>query len=321
MKILLIGPGNQPGRTECYITRAFRRAGHTVSVFDNLRWYKCLGRSLNAALRAQAAFFHPDLVFFTRARHCDPELVNRLCQSRRSACWYFDAPREIPESLLQMARGVDTLFITSDGQREEYRRRGVRNVLFLPQACDAELHRMAPAAEEHEYRLSFVGTIGKNSYRDQFLREVAARMPLHVWGKNEPQDGGSLVVHRTHLYDDSLSAVIGRSFAILGVNYYEHMNDIRRYASNRIWLTLGCGGFFIGYRAPSFDEVVPEGVYAEYFSSPDELLEKVSYYRENPAQRDAIRKRAYEWVHRNHTYDNRIRNVLASRSFFEEVED
>ncbi len=318
MKILLIGPGTRPGKTEHYILRALLRAGHDVSVFDNIGWYKKIGRSLNAVLRLQAFTVKPDLVLFTRARHCDPEVIHRICRNRRSISWYFDAPDSIPTDYLEMVQNIDALFITSTGQKDEYLKRGVKRVFFLPQACDGELHRMETDSTGTHYPLSFVGSIGKSSYRDDFLESIAQRVPLHVWGNNHHSEEFNFVVHDTALRDQSLSTVIGRSQAVLGVNYYEYMNSLECYGSNRIWLTLGCGGFFIGYRTPEFARVVPEGKFAEYYSSPEELFDKLYYYDRHTSQREVIRKQAYEWVHTYHTYQNRIRNLLDLRSYFEE---
>lgn len=317
MKILLIGPGNRQGKTEHYILRALLRAGHDVSVFDNIYWHKKIGRSLNTVLRLQAYTANPDLVLFTRARHCDPDVIRKISRNRLSISWYFDAPNPIPFDYLEMVREVDALFITSMGQKSEYLKHGVKNVFFMPQACDSELHRMDSDTSNIEYPLSFVGSVGKDSHRDSFLQLVSQRMPLHVWGKNGCSNGFDFEIHDTHLRDRSLGTVIGKSYAVLGLNYYQYMNSLECYASNRIWLTLGCGGFFIGYRTPGFERVVPEGKFAEYFSSCDELFDKLYYYREHPIQRECIRKRAYEWVHCYHTYENRIRSLLEMRSYFD----
>ena len=54
-----------------------------------------------------------------------------------------------------------------------------------------------------------------------------------------------------------------------------------------------------------------EGVDAEFFRTPEELVDKVRFYLAHPAAREAVARRGYERVHQDgHDVDSRVRRML-----------
>ncbi|MBD3243927.1 MAG: glycosyltransferase [Chitinivibrionales bacterium] len=311
MKVLVIGPADRIHRTEHYILRGFVSAGHEVRHVSTSRLSWLPGRSADALLERFVKRFDPEYVLSTRARGVAPDTLARISHGRRAAMWYFDAPPQIPADVLEKARAIGTLFVTNRGHLPYYREQGVKRALFLPQACDARYHRSRPPRGGLRYRLSFIGKVGSEESRRAFLTEVGGREELHVWGRdNAPAD--AYTVHRRAVYNRTLTKVVGESLAVVGVNSFESMNHIEAYASNRVWLTLGCGGFYIGYRAPHIERVVSEE-YCQYYQDTDELIERVSYYAAHPGERERIREAGYRWVHAHHTYRHRVENLLGFR--------
>jgi len=229
--------------------------------------------------------------------------------------WFFDAPVEVPQRVLALAKAAGNLFLTSTGQIEWYRSNGIRNVRFLPQACDSVVHHEIPGPLLFD--ISFIGNAGISAYRHEFLCKAAERFQVHVWGLQNKGEMAPLITHCKRIVNTGLAKVIGSTKIILGLNSYNAMNAVYHSTSNRIWLTLGCAGFFIGYRTPGITDLVPEGKYAEFFENADELFDKIEYYSNHQEQRDRIRKDGYTWAHAHHTYEKRIQNLLDLRGFYD----
>ncbi len=313
MKVLIIGPAHKRNRTEHYIARGFSAAGHRVRHFSGsgLTWLP--GGTADRMLERIVRSWQPEYVLSTRARGVRPETLARICRGRSSAMWYFDAPPEIPDDVLDKACAMGTLFLTNRGHAEYYRSRGVKRVLFLPQACDDAYHRYRPLHGGTRYQLSFVGKAGSEQSRQQFLDMAGQHLDVHVWGEaNDPSAGYHL--HRKPVYNHRLASVIGASHAVLGANSFASMDTVEAYASNRVWLTLGCGGFYVGHRNPGIEDVVPHQ-YAQYYANVEELVEKVLYYECHADKREAIRTDGCRWAHAFHTYRHRVANLVAFREF------
>ncbi len=315
MKILLIGAAGKPNRTEYYIRRAFERAGHRTSWFDNNRWRSMPKAAIGMLLRLVVHVKRPGFVLVTKGRHLEPAALKRALRRTRSAMWYFDAHEKPPESVLRLAAAVDTLFLTNRGQMQPYRDAGAKSILFLPQGCDSEAHVPVREDCEERYQVSFVGNALSSPYRAGLLAELSEHFEVHLWGQRNTEPCGNCIAHATHTANRELARVIRQSGVVIGCNAFESLNVLESYASNRVWLTLGCGGFFLGHRNPGMDTVVPTGEYCDSYGSVRELIEKTHYYLERPALRYKMRDAAAAWVHGGHTFEHRIRNLLATREY------
>jgi spore maturation protein CgeB len=76
-------------------------------------------------------------------------------------------------------------------------------------------------------------------------------------------------------------------------------NEVEGYWSNRLWLTLGCGGFFMTSYVPGIEK---------YFKNKTHLL--IEEYLSKPAERLRIARQGYEFVHKHHTFHHFAERVL-----------
>lgn len=86
------------------------------------------------------------------------------------------------------------------------------------------------------------------------------------------------------------------------------------YWSDRLWETLGRGGFLIMPYVKGMEKYVEDGVHLRFyeFGNFKQLKYLIDYYLNNPEERDKIRKQGHEHVKQNHTYHNRWQEVLAT---------
>lgn len=73
---------------------------------------------------------------------------------------------------------------------------------------------------------------------------------------------------------------------------------------------MGCGGFLISDFQADFGELfIPDEDYV-FYTTPEDLYEKVGYYLEHEEKRERIARNGYEKVKAKHTYDHRVNEIL-----------
>jgi spore maturation protein CgeB len=79
----------------------------------------------------------------------------------------------------------------------------------------------------------------------------------------------------------------------------------------RSFETPACGAFMLAERTAEHQEFFEEGHEAEFFESPDELAEKVTYFRFHNIRRKYIARNGYEKVTEgHHTYADRLEEIV-----------
>lgn len=105
--------------------------------------------------------------------------------------------------------------------------------------------------------------------------------------------------------------VWGREFAsacylskvVVGDNF---TNSVSGYWSDRVYLTLACGGFFLTAYVPGLENVFENHKHLVWWKDLDELASLLSWYLPQEKKRKAIALEGYRLVHSRHTYNHRI---------------
>lgn len=88
--------------------------------------------------------------------------------------------------------------------------------------------------------------------------------------------------------------------------------DYPDYWSDRVYETLGRGGFLIHPYISGMGEHFEDGKHLKFYTYNDfeQLQGLIDYYLEHPEEREAIRRQGQEHVKANHTYMNRWATIL-----------
>ena len=88
--------------------------------------------------------------------------------------------------------------------------------------------------------------------------------------------------------------------------------DYPYYWSDRVYETLGRGGFMIHPYIKGMEEHFEDGKHLVFykFGDFDDLKKKIDYYLEHPEEREKIQLAGHEHVKANHTYMNRWATIL-----------
>ncbi len=328
MRILLIG-SHRTERIERGVERAFRRAGHRTLLVDDRRLRRTVGLRLTQRwVLAAARRFRPDFIFFSKALGLTLETAAALARDVPSALWYQDPQwhrdAHLPEiaHTVAIGRHVGTFFVT--GFEREWAALDL-NAKLLPSAADLAIRPVAPTAA-YASDVSFIGTgpgvrhagTGFAPERAEFLATVAGRLGpsvrVRVWGggwdsyRERVEWGGRPVFGR------DLSRVCSSSAIVLGINP-ARAAGATYYTSDRIWMMILGGAFYLGRRSPGLDHLLIDGTHCAWYDDVDGCVAAIRHYLAHPADRARIRTAGEQLVRAHHTFDSRVEYLLSGREW------
>jgi len=282
MKIVYLGNHNPYAlNTEKKVVKAFHQLGHTVDQVDERNWniYDLIKRTKVSDL----FLFHKGIRFGKSLRDLVDLLSHVPC---KKALWYFDYVWQERERFMEIvAPLVDYGFMT-DGSF--VKRSGHDNLIILRQGCEKQ--RKGKKKKKYEYDIVFTGSIFgsreilvnglKKNYGDRFKHFD------NVFGRE--------------FYDLCASAKI-----MVAPKFPS--NDF--YWSNRIYETLGAGGFLIHPKCEGLKEEYEEYKHFVPYVDGDHLKYLIDYYLERPKEREKIAKAGREHTLKNYTYKHRVKEL------------
>lgn len=141
--------------------------------------------------------------------------------------------------------------------------------------------------------VSFIGSI--YTKRRQVLRRELEQYDFKKWG--EPDD---------QVWGREFAAVCYLSKIVAGDNF---VNDVAGYWSDRVYLTLGCGGFFLTAYVEGLEREFENHKHLVWWHDFKEMRHWIEYYLPREAERKAIARAGYDLVHSRDTYDHRIQTM------------
>lgn len=328
MKILLYGLFTPDALEWCY-ARAFGALGHRIVPFDVTtegrmpalrnrlvhrltrnhfgarRW---LSQALNAHLLAKVRREKPDLFLAFRGDFLMPETVRQV---RASGCKivvfnpdnpFPPAPSARPEHLLA-APEADLYLIWSAALAERLRAVGVKKAQFFPFGWDPTLHPCQPSGGSKAHEVVFIGNWDRK--REVFLEEITRHFPLKIWGNRTWQirtkRGSRLKAcwQGEPVVGAAFSEVVAHSAVVLNVFRQQHAPG---GVVMRTFEAPGAGGFLLSEGNDEVRALFPEGETGAYFTDVRDCVERLRYWLNHPADREALARRAHERVAGNFTY-------------------
>ena len=315
MRILLIGSDN-PWRMEAAVERAMRRAGHETLLIDDRRTKRLFGWKLTQHLvKWQAVRFAPEFVFLSKCLALDPETAGEIIGDLPNAMWYHDpqwhADLDRPDiaHIAAVGKLARTFFVT--GFEEEWRANGL-NAFFLPAAGDSGI---TPVPYEKAYAsdIAFIGT-GYDPARAELLMGIASKFEVRVWGPGWEPWQAQLNWSGRPVEGREFAAVCSSSGITLGINPARAAGGVS-YTSDRTWMVMLGGGFYLADRTPGVAAMLREGEHCAFYSGVESCLAECERYLRMTDERQVIRRHGEKFVREHHTYDQRITNILENRRF------
>jgi len=267
----------------------------------------------------------PDILWLDKAITIKPETIKNIKKISKRIKIVGYSPdnmgRFINRSFYftRSLKFYDHFYTTKSHGVKEFKKYGVKKVFFVNNSFDPHTHKkifLNKKKNRFKASVGFIGTWEKN--RAKIMNFIAhSGINIKWWGS---------VSNRHYLlqklyHDDNITKF---NSTLLGKDYTKAINsfdiaicflrkDNKDFQTTRSVEIPACGTFMMAERTKEHQSLFKEGVEAEFFSSKEELLEKIRYYLENKDKRNQIaragRKRCEKSGYSN---DKVIKKILLS---------
>src|SRR3990167_2342363 len=140
----------------------------------------------------------------------------------------------------------------------------------------------------------------------EWLKEINKAFPVKIfsWNHEEWIKEGFADVEPA-VYGEDFALKVAESKIILGFNVNDHCWG---YWSNRTGKVLTVGGFLLYRYVFGMELFLRDG--CDYFSSPQEAIEKIDYYLKFPEKREEVAQRGYEIGRDRFTSKARVKELM-----------
>lgn len=331
MKVLFSGHHNPHFFTITeYLEKAIGIQGHDLFVFED-RQHLISGRIrrvipfldrldlkfINQRMLALAASTKPDMAVVTGGHRISSETVRKL-KERGVVCilWTIDAPLHF-QPIIEVAPFYDHIFCQGTEAVELLDNAGIRGAHWLPMACDPDYHYPVDCSvadkEKYGSDVVFVGSY----YSDRAdLFEKLVGFDLAIWGPGwdslAPDSPLRRCVRGAHTIPSEWLKIYSASKIVLATHYHDQQNRFPVYqASPRIFEALACRAFVLCDDQRDVFPLFKDGIDLVKFTDWTDLLAKVQHYLAHPEERRAIAVQGEKTVLARHTYQDRIKELLA----------
>jgi hypothetical protein len=320
------------------------RGVHTIEPWTRATWLRrqvqrrlqrgSVVDAINHSVLDAALGFKPDLVWAEKQEYLRLDTIEAMRKTGARLVHftpdpYFSLPWKRTRLMDESLSAFDDLVYCKAYERSDYEALG-KNLAYMPLGYCDEVHRPLPSAEARwNSTVGFLG--GWEPRRERLLSALASvGIDMKIWGGHWDFLKDAKWTPRRHIILRQLAGADHYSFhrdealarAHQGGEVYAD-DYARALTGARIGLGLlrkvcadqhttrsfeipACGSLLLADRTGEHQEFFEEGREAEFFDSPEELVEKVRFYSANESARTRVaqagRERCetgrYAYVHR-----------------------
>ena len=319
-KIIVIG-ASWHGSDCTGLARGFRELGCSVELIGSDQFFpktdkSILSRIIHIILRfyfkkqfnnfilKTAHLIKPDLIVVFKGNHVSSE--STLKQLSKLDTWLVNFYPDISvmnhsSVEVQGFKFYNHIFTTKTfGINDLKFNLGLTNVSFLPHGYDQLVHRPIFTDIDLGWKndVSFIG--GWCQKKENILKDLAKKLPkikLKIWGPGWENNSSKCLedsIVGYPIYGDYYAMAINSSSINLGL-----LQEIEEGASSGDLITArtfhipASGGFMLHEHTEEISQYFEEDKEAVFFSSSDDLVEKIKYYLKNEKLRKKIAKAGY----------------------------
>lgn len=295
-----------------------------ASAFDRLApLYRVKRSRALRRLEAAVAAFRPDLILVIKGTELDGDALSKLKTLSGALLFnvYPDSPFVYPgypdlngESFSSVLRQYDCLFTFARFLLPVFALCGAPQVRYLPFAHDPSLHRPLPldalTIARYGSPVAYLGTWGPSHER---WLDTLLPFGLKIWGlhwdhlppSSPLRDCWQRPGSSRHGLGPSMAKICGASAIVFNLIRAEHGCA----HSMKTFEIPACQGLMVTNRTDEQLEYFPEDRCAVYFSTKEELRDKVTFYLKVESVREKIAREGYRRS-LGHTYLHRVEDVL-----------
>ena len=294
------------------------------SFFSKIHYHWNAGpgiRSLNKNILAVAAKTNPGILFVDNKTYITVRTLKKLRQAAPKIK-LINLLTDDPEGrygkswriFRQTIKMFDLVFVQRKVNIKELKARGAGRVALCLRSFDPEFHRPLKftRAEEKKYQAP-VGFIGnwEDGREEYIMHLISGGIPVKItgndWEKGKYWDMIKKHFSSTAVYGDEYIKVINGMD--ISLHFLRHAN--RDEQDSRTFEIPACGSFMLAERSETHAALFEEGKEAAYFTSKEELLQKVLYYTEHETERKQMANAGHErCMASGYSHKARLQKVL-----------
>ena len=340
LHVAVVGPiygGSLP--VARYVVKALEALGHRISWIDHSRHqssYDAFGsyRDTRHRLTIQSRFAEIlSLSTITHLAEDPPDLVLAIAQAPLTlavlehlrkkkfltAMWFVENYRHLTY-WQQLAAGYDYWFVIQQAEcQEAFKRAGARHVSYLPMAADPSVHRplTLTAAERVEFGadVSFVGA-GYANRRNVLPHWLSKEWTFKLWGNEwEGADLLTPVLQRGGARIDTGTCMNVFNTSAINLNLHSCAGDTldprADFVNPRTFELAACGAFQLTDERALLPELFTEEEVVR-FQRVEDVPSLIRTWLKDPVGRRTVAEAARRRVLRDHTYEHRMKELLAT---------
>ena len=336
MKILIIG-SKISYRSPMFFFRAFKSLGMDTKIFDDEEYYwrhlsliknrythrlfwKTFSLSVNKELIRTVNKAKPDMLFIIKGWFYSPKTLREIKATSQALIFIFNPDDPFSLNLGSSSEFIrnsisiyDAYFIWSKTLVSKLKDAGAKMTEYLPFGYDPALHYpVAVAAGDSKVfgsNITFVGNWDQE--REKWLSGLEG-YNLALWGTD---------YWKTRCRNKFLKSswkhgvAFGDKWSRVCLASDINLNILRPQNkgghNTRTFEIPACGGFMLHERSDEALEFFKEGKEAEYYSSIEELKDKINFYLSNSGLRIRIARAGYErCIKSGYSYTSRVEHIM-----------
>ena len=321
-----------------YCAAALAELGHLVDVFEAPEFYASYNalkglkvttdrlqylensylQVVSQGVLAKVETFEPDLVLAMAQAPLSLQALKRLKRDGvATAMWFVEDFRLFTYWQAYAPHYDFFAVIQKDDFFEALQAVGVENALYLPLAAQPNIHQQLElsAAEQRKFGsdVSFLGAGYPN--RRMAFRDLV-RFDFKLWGTD--WDGDAVLAPYVQLGGARISTedcVRIYNASKVNINLHSSIQASQLvtggdFVNPRTFEVAACGGFQLVDRRGLMAELFAEDELA-VFDRMEELAPRIEQFLAHPEEREAVARRGWARVLRDHTYAKRMQTLLA----------
>lgn len=266
---------------------------------------------MNRRLISQVRRFRPDILLISKGGTIEAETLWEIRKDNGTQIINVMNDNPLLMGNVNAIPPCHYYFVKDTYVLQSLRRSGFSNVHYLPQCVDPAVRRPLELGPEDMRTFSsdimIIGSL--YPYRLKLVKELKDLKPA-IWGTgwNKADDADILKLYRGRGVwgTEKTKAICG---AAITLNPHHPLNDIRGTQS-RTFDIAACAGFQLSEYKEDIEDLFEIGREMVCYRTLDELKEQIHYYLLHPDERRKIGTAGRERVLKDHTYDNRLRQIL-----------
>jgi spore maturation protein CgeB len=266
----------------------------------------------NKYVRNRFDIFSPDIVFIYNGDILDSDTISYFRKTAKVAIWLLDGLYRHPR-VEDLAPYTDAFFCFEKDDALVLKSKGIHSY-FLPQACDTAIYY--PLSIPKDIDILFVGTLYGYPKRIELLKRIVHQYKdynIQIYGIYKPVYKNPIkwlfrehrkIFKNKNISPQEVNKLYSRAKICINIHHEQSKNG----ANPKVFEIAGSKSFQIADWNPFIESIFPAGEIPLYHSDNELLCMIENFLGKNSSS--ALAEKSYKNVLENHTFINRIREVI-----------